>query len=217
MLSMDRTKSPPIGRKHSDSTYLRKNSEIKNFVSNTNSTLNFVPARHSGFDYGNIAAPPRTLGASTRHYLKLLDRRSTHRVSAALAGLLACAAPTSASATSASATSASATPTSDASTTSEPAIFVGENGSASWYAASRHSPRTASGAPYNQRAMTAAHPWLPFGTKVRVTRRDTGRSIVVTINDRLPSKRHIIDLSVGAAQQLGMLREGTTQVDLTPV
>jgi rare lipoprotein A len=210
---MDRTKSPPIDRKDNDSTYLRKSSEIKNFVSNTKSTLNFVRAQRSGFDYGNIAAPPQPLGASARHYLKLLDRRSTHRVSAVLAGLLACAATAPASATPASDTITAP----DASRASEPAIFVGENGSASWYAASRHSRRTASGAPYNQRAMTAAHPWLPFGTKVRVTRRDTGHSIIVTINDRLPSKRHIIDLSVGAAQQLGMLREGTTQVDLTPV
>ena len=64
--------------------------------------------------------------------------------------------------------------------------------------------------------MTAAHPWLPFGTQVRVTRRDSGHSIVVTINDRLPSKKHIIDLSVGAAKQLGMLRQGTTQVELAP-
>ncbi len=94
--------------------------------------------------------------------------------------------------------------------------WVREAGSASWYAASRHAWRTASGARYDQQAMTAAHPWLPFGAKVRVTRRDTGHSIIVTINDRLPSKKHIIDLSVGAAQQLGMIHQGTTLVDLEP-
>lgn len=94
--------------------------------------------------------------------------------------------------------------------------WTAESGSASWYAASRHTRRTASGAVYNQNAMTAAHPWLPFGAKVRVTRRDTGHSIIVTINDRLPARKHIIDLSVGAAKQLGMIHQGTTHVDLEP-
>ena len=98
----------------------------------------------------------------------------------------------------------------------DPPQWIGERGSASWYGKSPRYKRTASGERFNQHAMTAAHPWLPFGAKVRVTRRDTGHSIIVTINDRLPSKRHIIDLSVGAAQQLGMLREGTTQVEITP-
>ena len=92
----------------------------------------------------------------------------------------------------------------------------GQSGQASYYGKAHHGKRTASGARFDQNAMTAAHPWLPFGTKVRVTRRDTGHSIVVVINDRLPSKRHIIDLSLGAARQLGMVREGTTQVDLEP-
>jgi len=64
--------------------------------------------------------------------------------------------------------------------------------------------------------MTAAHPWLPMGTKVRVTRRDTGQSIVVIITDRLPSRKHIIDLSFGAAQRLGVIRSGTAHVDLEP-
>jgi len=96
------------------------------------------------------------------------------------------------------------------------ASWVSEEGSASWYAASRHSRRTASGARYDQNAMTAAHAWLPFGAKVRVTRTDTGRSVVVTINDRLPTRKHVIDLSVGAAKRLGMLREGTTEVELEP-
>ena len=94
--------------------------------------------------------------------------------------------------------------------------WTGETGSASWYAQSKHSRRTASGERYNQNAMTAAHPWLPFGAKVRVTRRDTGQSIIVVINDRLPSKRHIIDLSVGAAKQLNMISRGTAPVELEP-
>lgn len=139
---------------------------------------------------------------SSYHLPKLFERRSTRRVSAALAGLLAYAA---------------AGPVA-ASTNNEDQSqdWTVEAGSASWYAASYHARRTASGAVYNQNAMTAAHPWLPFGAKVRVTRRDTGQSIIVTINDRLPSKKHVIDLSVGAARQLGMIHQGTTQVELEP-
>lgn len=130
----------------------------------------------------------------------------------ALAGLLACAATGSAVANTAIANTAVASAEAEDPTRA----WTAETGSASWYAASRHARRTASGAVYNQNAMTAAHPWLPFGAKVRVTRRDNGQSIVVIITDRLPSKRHIIDLSVGAAKQLGMLRQGTTHVDLEP-
>ena len=64
-------------------------------------------------------------------------------------------------------------------------------------------------------AMTACHPNLPFGTKVRVVNRSNGRSVVVRITDRgyLYSGR-ILDLSYGAAQKLGMIRSGLAQVDL---
>ena len=143
---------------------------------------------------------------------QLFARRSMRWISAALAGLLACAAtlPAPAMAGQRQSTLPQANPT------DIPSDWVAEAGSASWYASSRHSRRTASGARYDQNALTAAHPWLPFGTKVRVTRRDTGHSIIVTINDRLPSKKHIIDLSVGAAKQLGMIRQGTTEVELAP-
>ena len=65
-------------------------------------------------------------------------------------------------------------------------------------------------------AMTAAHPCLPMGTKIRVTLLETGRSLVVTINDRLPSHRRVLDLSVGAARALGMLSQGLGTVQLTP-
>jgi rare lipoprotein A len=200
MPNMDRTKSPPIGCTASDAGYLRQNSENRNFVSSANPRLNYALTRRSAFDCGNIVVQPWLVPASAGRYLKLMDRRATCRASAILAGWLACAAVAPAA----------------AAEVSDGAVFVNEKGSASWYAASHHSSRTASGVRYDQLAMTAAHSWLPFGTKVRVTRRDTGHSIVVIINDRLPSKRHIIDLSVGAAQQLGMLHAGTTQVDLTP-
>lgn len=74
---------------------------------------------------------------------------------------------------------------------------------------------TASGQPYNKRAMTAAHRTLPFGTRVRVTRRDTGKSIVVTINDRGPfGPGRIIDLSEKAAELLRMKSAGVVRVNL---
>ncbi|HET6183799.1 MAG TPA: septal ring lytic transglycosylase RlpA family protein [Acetobacteraceae bacterium] len=76
--------------------------------------------------------------------------------------------------------------------------------------------RTASGARFDPEALTAAHPWLPFGTKVRVTVERTGRSVVVTITDRLGNSRRIIDLSVGAARRLGITRQGVVEVALNP-
>jgi rare lipoprotein A len=64
--------------------------------------------------------------------------------------------------------------------------------------------RTASGARLNPRALTAAHRSLPFGTRVRVTNRRNGRSVVVTINDRGPFVRgRVIDLTPAAAGALG--------------
>lgn len=75
--------------------------------------------------------------------------------------------------------------------------------------------RTASGARFNPRAMTAAHRSLPFGTKVRVTNKRNGRSVVVTINDRGPFIRgRIIDLSTGAADVIGMRRSGLAPVSV---
>ena len=64
--------------------------------------------------------------------------------------------------------------------------------------------------------MTAAHPWLPFGTRIRVTLLETGRSVIVTITDRLPSHRRIVDLSVAAARELGIIRQGVAMVTLAP-
>jgi rare lipoprotein A len=72
---------------------------------------------------------------------------------------------------------------------------------------------TAAGERFDPTAMTAAHRTLPFGTKVRVTRVDTGNSVIVRINDRGPFKPgRVIDLSQGAAENLGM-----TSIGLTPV
>jgi len=94
--------------------------------------------------------------------------------------------------------------------------WASETGYASYYGRAHHGKRTASGARFDQKALTAAHPWLPFGTKVRVTVTGTSRSVVVTITDRLYSTRRVVDLSVGAAERLGIIRQGVANVSLTP-
>lgn len=92
-----------------------------------------------------------------------------------------------------------------------------EEGLASWYGPGFHGRTTASGIPFDSRAMVAAHPTLPFGTRVRVVRLATGESVVVRIVDRGPaagprSRGVVIDLSEGAAERLGFIREGRTRV-----
>ena len=88
-----------------------------------------------------------------------------------------------------------------------------ETGRASWYALTS---RTASGEWSDPNAMTAAHPSLPFGTRVKVENLDNGRSVVVRINDRGPFvSGRIIDLTRAAADRLGFLRRGVTDVRLT--
>ncbi len=88
----------------------------------------------------------------------------------------------------------------------------GYSGMASYY---WQPQRVASGGWFNPNALTAAHKTLPFGTKVRVTNRNNGRSVVVTINDRGPYiKGRIIDLSKAAAQQVGMTGSGVAPVSV---
>jgi len=99
---------------------------------------------------------------------------------------------------------------------SGPAQFVAETGIASYYGKYHHGKRTASGDRFDQHGLTAAHPWLPFGTKVRVTVASTGQSVVVTITDRIYSRTRIADLSTGAAKALGILRQGIARVTLEP-
>ena len=90
----------------------------------------------------------------------------------------------------------------------------GHSGMASYYG-SESGSRTASGARFVPGAMTAAHRTLPFGTKVRVTNKHNGRSVVVTINDRGPFIRgRIIDLSSGAAGVIGMRSSGVAPVSM---
>ncbi len=94
-----------------------------------------------------------------------------------------------------------------------------EEGLASWYGAEFQGRRTASGIPFDRRALVAAHPRLPFGTRVRVRNLTTGASVVVRIVDRGPAARPraagvIIDLSEAAAERLGFMKAGRTRVRL---
>jgi rare lipoprotein A len=84
------------------------------------------------------------------------------------------------------------------------------SGMASYYG-NESGSRTASGARFNQNAMTCAHRSLPFGTRLRVTRGD--RSVVVTVNDRGPFIRgRVLDLSTGAARAIGLTGAGVGRV-----
>ncbi|MEW6510325.1 MAG: septal ring lytic transglycosylase RlpA family protein [Bacteroidota bacterium] len=88
-------------------------------------------------------------------------------------------------------------------------------GVASYYADEFHGRKTASGETYDMNDLTAAHRTLPFGTLVRVTLRETGKSVIVRINDRGPFKDdRVIDLSLGAARHLGLIPNGTGAVVL---
>lgn len=90
-----------------------------------------------------------------------------------------------------------------------------QRGLASYYHDSLHGNKTASGQIYDKNRLSAAHKTLPLGTQVRVTDLDTGRSLVVHINDRGPFvKGRIIDLSRRAASELNMIKRGLARVRL---
>jgi len=96
--------------------------------------------------------------------------------------------------------------------------FWQQSGMATWYGGPRwQGRRTASGARYEQDGLTGAHATLPLGSKVRVSLEGTGRSVIVTINDRPGTHRIVIDLSRGAARELGMLDRGIARVTLSSV
>jgi rare lipoprotein A len=88
-----------------------------------------------------------------------------------------------------------------------------QQGMASWYGGKHHGRGTASGERFDKTALTAAHRWFPFQTRVRVTNQRNGRSVIVRINDRGPFARgRIIDVSEAAAEQLGMKQAGVVPV-----
>jgi len=88
-------------------------------------------------------------------------------------------------------------------------------GVASWYGVKFHGQRTSSGEPYDMYKMTAAHPTLPIPSYARITSVETGRSVVVRINDRGPfHSDRLIDVSYTAALKLGLLGKGSHQVEV---
>jgi rare lipoprotein A len=100
--------------------------------------------------------------------------------------------------------------------TSRPARAV--VGVASWYGPRHQGHPTASGEPFDMRALTAAHRTLPLGTRVRVTSLENGRSVVVRLTDRGPYvPGRLIDLSYAAGRALGMVGQGLARVRVEPV
>jgi rare lipoprotein A len=91
---------------------------------------------------------------------------------------------------------------------------IGE-GQASYYGRELAGNRTSSGERFNPMALTAAHRTLPLGSLVRVTNLANGRSVIVRVNDRGPFVRsRLIDVSLGAAREIGMVAQGRAQVRL---
>lgn len=99
----------------------------------------------------------------------------------------------------------------------EPRVLETRTGLASYYHPSLHGLETASGVPYDDNALMAAHPSYPLGSVVRVTNLENGSSVEVDITDRGPTQENvaegvIIDLSGAAAKTLGMLEDGRVRV-----
>jgi rare lipoprotein A len=88
-----------------------------------------------------------------------------------------------------------------------------EYGIASYYGDEFHGRKTASGEKYNKNELTCAHKTYPFGTKIRITRLDNKKSVIVKVNDRGPFiKGYIVDLSKKAALEIGMIEDGIVKV-----
>ncbi len=95
------------------------------------------------------------------------------------------------------------------------AATAGGGGLASFYT---EGTKTANGETFNTHELTAAHPTLPFGTKLRVTNVTTGQTVTVRVNDRGPYvPGRVVDVSYSAAEQLGMVKGGVAKVKLDVV
>ena len=103
-------------------------------------------------------------------------------------------------------------------TTADGRAMVEQLGEASWYGTWHHGRPTASGARFDEHALTAAHPTLPLGTRATVTNLATGASVDVVVNDRGPYVYgRDIDLSRAAAQAIGVIRTGSAAVRIEVV
>ncbi len=90
----------------------------------------------------------------------------------------------------------------------------GFSGEASWYGPGFAGQRTADGEIFDPSKLTCASPWLAFNTMLRVTDTETGRSVVVRVNDRGPFGRGVLDLSAHAAQVVGLTGWAEVQVEI---
>jgi rare lipoprotein A len=98
------------------------------------------------------------------------------------------------------------------------AINKEEYGKAGYYADSLHGRKTASGEKYDKFDFTCAHKTLAFGTKIRVTRLDNKKSVVVRVNDRGPYvEGYVTDISRAAAEEIGLIKIGVTRVKIEVV
>jgi len=88
------------------------------------------------------------------------------------------------------------------------------SGVASWYGGAFQGRRTASGETFDRGELTAAHPSLPFQTKLLVTNPENGRSVTVRVNDRGPGHGRLIDLSEAAAKSIGIKGRGFARVEM---
>jgi len=96
-----------------------------------------------------------------------------------------------------------------------PGQIYRETGTAAWYGKELHGKRTASGEILDMNGLSAAHRTLPLGTAIRVTNLDNFKSARVRINDRGPMvKGRFLDLSYGAARELGFVEQGTARVKI---
>jgi rare lipoprotein A len=119
-------------------------------------------------------------------------------------------APPAAAPAAATAVPAAATPASGAGAV--------EKGKLAWYGTKFAGRKTASGQPYDPNALTMAHKTLPFGTKVKVTNLANKRSVELRVNDRGPTQADRVgDVSLAAAQRLGMVRSGVIDAELAVV
>jgi len=102
--------------------------------------------------------------------------------------------------------------------TSPDLLGYSESGKASYYSMKYQFRKTASGERFNNYSMTAAHRYLPFGTKLMVTNITNGRTVKVRINDRGPFiKGRIIDLTQAAFSEIENLDKGITEVQIKVV
>jgi len=94
-------------------------------------------------------------------------------------------------------------------------VLLTLEGVVSYYAHDFHGKQTSSGETYDMHALTAAHRTFPFGTKVRVTNLENNKTVIVRVNDRGPFKEgRIMDLSMGAANEIDLILNGTTRARL---